>query len=114
MSIGLTGAGIIGVAPAFVGSRFDTTLRATGWGLVYHLASAIGAFAPFAIGKLQDSGWALATAMAAGIGGASLVAVVLTLGVRPRTQIERLIDTFIDRFAAPHDVSAVLAFPPCY
>lgn len=84
LAIGLTGAGIIGVAPAFVGSRFETNLRATGWGLVYHLAAAAGAVAPFAIGKLQDSGWSLASAMAAGIGGASLVAVLFALAIRPR------------------------------
>jgi hypothetical protein len=39
-AIGLTGAGIIGVMPTYVGNHFDTASRATGWGLAYHAAAA--------------------------------------------------------------------------
>jgi SHS family lactate transporter-like MFS transporter len=79
LAIGLTGAGVIGLAPAFVGSRFATEHRAMGWGTAYHLAAAVGAIAPYGIGKLQDVGWPLTVAMATGIGGASLVTLALLL-----------------------------------
>jgi SHS family lactate transporter-like MFS transporter len=79
LGIGLTGAGIIGVAPAFVGGRFDAASRGTGWGVVYHAAAAAGAIAPYLIGWLQDAGWPLATAMAACIAGATVVTLALTV-----------------------------------
>jgi SHS family lactate transporter-like MFS transporter len=82
VGIGLTGAGIIGVAPAFIGARFDAASRGTGWGAVYHAAAAAGAVAPYLIGSLQDSGWALATAMGVCIAGATIVSLLLTLGSR--------------------------------
>ena len=78
LAIGLTGAGVIGLAPTFVGSLFKTEMRATGWGTVYHAAAAFGALAPFAIGQLEDLGWSLSVAMATGIGLASAVALALT------------------------------------
>ena len=77
LAIGLTGAGIIGIAPSFVGQHFDTATRATGWGLVYHFAAAVGALAPVLIGEMQDAGWPLRTAMAAGVGVASVLTVLL-------------------------------------
>jgi SHS family lactate transporter-like MFS transporter len=81
--IGATGAGVIGIAPSFIGRLFDESARAAGWGLVYHLAVAIGAVAPYALGRMQDAGTALPTAMAIGIIGPGLLAVVFAL-VRPR------------------------------
>lgn len=77
LSIGLTGAGIIGVIPTYVGGHFETATRATGWGLVYHLGAVCGAFAPFLIGRAEDAGWALNTAMATGVGVATLLALIL-------------------------------------
>jgi MFS transporter, SHS family, lactate transporter len=77
LAIGLTGAGILGIAPSFVGRRFQTSERALGWGVVYHVAVSAGALAPLAIGRLQDLGWTLPSSMAAAIAAASLVAVAL-------------------------------------
>lgn len=79
LAIGLTGAGVIGLAPGYVGGRVATEHRATTWGSVYHLAAAAGAIAPYGIGTLQDAGWPLAAAMASGIGGASLLTLLLLL-----------------------------------
>jgi len=77
LAIGLTGAGIIGVMPTYVGGHFETASRATGWGLVYHIGAASGALAPVLIGVAQDSGWAVHTAMTAGVGVATALALVL-------------------------------------
>jgi MFS transporter, SHS family, lactate transporter len=74
---GLTGAGVIGVAPAYVGRHFPTASRATGWGVVYHTAAATGAIAPYVLGALQDAGWSLRGAMATAIAGAGGLAVAL-------------------------------------
>jgi MFS transporter, SHS family, lactate transporter len=75
--IGLTGAGIIGVAPAYVGGQFPTALRGIGSGVVYHTAAVLGAVAPYVLGLLQDAAWPLQSAMAISIGAASVVAAVL-------------------------------------
>jgi hypothetical protein len=77
LGIGLTGAGILGIAPSFVGRRFHTSERALGWGVVYHIAVSTGALAPLAIGRVQDLGWTLPSAMAAAIGASSVVAVAI-------------------------------------
>jgi SHS family lactate transporter-like MFS transporter len=77
LAIGLTGAGMLGVAPSFIGRRFQTSERALGWGVVYHIAVSTGAVAPLAIGRLQDLGWTLPTAMAVAIGASSVLAVVM-------------------------------------
>ena len=53
-----------------------------GWGLVYHLAAAAGSLAPLAIGEWRDLGWSTEVAMATGIGGASLAAILLA-SIRP-------------------------------
>jgi putative MFS transporter len=75
--IGLTGAGIIGVAPSYVGGQFPTAYRGIGAGFVYHAAAVVGAAAPYLLGVLQDMSWPLRGAMAASIGAASMVAVAL-------------------------------------
>jgi MFS transporter, SHS family, lactate transporter len=77
LAIGLTGAGMLGIAPSFVGRRFQTSERALGWGVVYHAAVSAGALAPLAIGRLQDLGWTLPSAMGVAIGAASVVAVAM-------------------------------------
>jgi SHS family lactate transporter-like MFS transporter len=87
-AIGLTGAGIIGIMPTFVGGHFETASRATGWGLVYHLGAAAGALSPYLIGVARDSGWALQWAMAVGVGVATALALAL-LTVNPGTPVSR-------------------------
>ena len=82
LTIGLTGAGMIGIAPSFVGRRFQTSERAMGWGVAYHVGVSAGALAPLTIGRLQDLGWTLPIAMAAAIGVASAIAVVMLLTAR--------------------------------
>jgi SHS family sialic acid transporter-like MFS transporter len=77
LAIGLTGAGIIGVMPSYVGGHFTTDARATGWGSIYNLGAASGALAPLLIGRAQDHGWALHSAMAVSIGIASTIALAL-------------------------------------
>jgi MFS family permease len=78
--IGATGAGVIGIAPAYVASQFPTAFRGAGSGLAYHTAAAIGAIAPYALGALQDASWSLrgAMAMSIAIAGGSAVALVWT------------------------------------
>ena len=83
LAIGLTGAGIIGVMPTYVGSHFETSSRATGWGIAYHAAAAFAALAPYLIGRAQDSGWDLRLAMAAGVGIATALALMLLAARSP-------------------------------
>jgi SHS family lactate transporter-like MFS transporter len=75
--IGVTGAGVIGIAPAYVASQFPIAFRGTGSGLAYHTAAAIGAIAPYALGALQDASWSLRGAMALSIAVAGGTAVAL-------------------------------------
>lgn len=77
--IGATGAGVIGLAPSYIGRLLPASARATGWGIVYHVAAATGAIAPYAIGEMQDAGYALPVAMRIGISVPALLAVVLAL-----------------------------------
>jgi SHS family lactate transporter-like MFS transporter len=74
---GFAGAGIIGVAPTYVGGQFPTVFRGTASGLVYHSAAVVGAIAPYALGTLQDTGWPLRGAMALSVGVASIVAATM-------------------------------------
>jgi len=74
---GLTGAGILGIAPTYIGGQFTTALRGIGSGFVYHMAAVVGALAPYALGVLQDNGLPLKEGMAALIGGASLLAIAV-------------------------------------
>jgi MFS family permease len=75
--IGLAGAGVIGISPAYVASQFSTAVRGAGSGLVYHTAAAIGAIAPYALGELQDASWSLRGSMALSIALAQAIAVAL-------------------------------------
>ena len=78
-AIGLTGAGVIGLAPTYIGRLFPDSVRATGWGVIYHVAAASGAFAPIVIGLVQDTGYTLAVAMGIGTAVPALSASVLAL-----------------------------------
>jgi len=85
--IGATGAGVIGVAPAYVASQFTVAFRATGGGVAYHVAAAIGAVAPYALGALVDASWSLRAAMACSIAVAGAIAVAL-VWTGPEQQME--------------------------
>jgi SHS family lactate transporter-like MFS transporter len=61
--MGSFGMGIWGMAPAYTNERFPTAVRGVGPGFCYHAGAAIGAFLPTILGRLQDTGIKLTTAM---------------------------------------------------
>ena len=65
LCMGAFGCGIWGMAPAYVTERFPTPVRGVGPGFCYHAAAAIGAIMPVVIGRMQDLGIVLTTAMSA-------------------------------------------------
>src|SRR5262249_11772940 len=79
------GAGNFGVVPGYLTERFPTVARAVGAGLAYHVGAGLGSSTPFIVGAMQDSGYALSTAMATCIAGSgALVIVLLWLGPETR------------------------------
>jgi len=68
LMMGAFGCGIWGMAPAYVTERFPTSARGVGPGFCYHAAAAIGSAMPYLIGRMQDGGMALPTAMTIVIG----------------------------------------------
>jgi len=83
--MGITGNGVWGTAPGYTAERFPTAARGVGPGFCYHCGAAIGALIPWLIGRLQDRGTPIATAIA----GAMLVtgAIALTfLWLGPATR----------------------------
>jgi len=87
--IGLGCSGAWGIVPGYLSERFPTEARAVGTGFAYHVGAGLGAFTPYLIGSLQDSGVALASAMLSCIVVAGvLVLVMLWLG--PETRGQRL------------------------
>jgi SHS family lactate transporter-like MFS transporter len=65
LCMGAFGCGIWGMAPAYVTECFPTSVRGVGPGFCYHAAAAIGSVMPVVIGRLQDTGIALTSAMSA-------------------------------------------------
>jgi SHS family lactate transporter-like MFS transporter len=61
--MGAFGMGIWGMAPAYSNERFPTAVRGVGPGFCYHAGAAIGAIMPWVLGRMQDRGMALTTAM---------------------------------------------------
>ncbi|HEY2383957.1 MAG TPA: MFS transporter [Terriglobia bacterium] len=61
--MGAFGMGIWGMAPAYTNERFPTAVRGVGPGFCYHAGAAIGALMPLVLGRLQDRGLRLTTAM---------------------------------------------------
>jgi len=61
--MGATGAGIWGMAPAYLTERFPTAVRGVGPGLSYHLGAAVGSVTPYVLGQLQDGGMTTGNAM---------------------------------------------------
>ena len=87
--IGLGCSGAWGIVPGYLSERFPTEARAVGTGFAYHVGAGLGAFTPYLIGSMQDSGIPLATAMLSCIVVAGvLVLVMLWLG--PETRGQRL------------------------
>ena len=85
LSMGFFGAGNFGVVPGYLTERFPTVARAVGAGFAYHVGAGLGSSTPFIVGMMQDSGYALSTAMAACIAGSgTIVMVMLWLGPETR------------------------------
>jgi hypothetical protein len=51
------------MAPAYTNERFPTAVRGVGPGFCYHAGAAIGALMPWVLGRMQDRGLHLTTAM---------------------------------------------------
>ena len=85
LSMGFFGAGNFGVVPGYLTERFPTVARAVGAGFAYHVGAGLGSSTPFIVGMMQDSGYALSTAMAACIAGSgAIVMIMLWLGPETR------------------------------
>ena len=83
--IGFCASGAWGIVPGYLSERFPTEARGVGTGFSYHVGVGIGAFAPYLIGALTDSGTALQTAMFwCVIGGGIGVITLLWLGPETR------------------------------
>jgi MFS family permease len=61
--MGAFGMGIWGMAPAYSNERFPTAVRGVGPGFCYHAGAAIGALMPWVLGRMQDHGLRLTSAM---------------------------------------------------
>ena len=83
--IGFGASGAWGIVPGYLSERFPTEARGVGTGFSYHVGVGLGAMAPYLIGRLQDSGTQLQTAMFWFIitGG---IAVVTLLWLGPETR----------------------------
>jgi len=83
--MGAFGMGIWGMAPAYTNERFPTSVRGVGPGFCYHAGAAIGAVMPWVLGKMQDSGFKLTTAMSIAMLISGIVAgVFIWLGPETR------------------------------
>ena len=90
--MGVSGAGIWGVAPSYLTERFPTAVRGVGPGLTYHVGAALGALTPFVLGRLQDSGMTTGGAMRICIAVSGLlVAAIIWMG--PETRGRRFTPT---------------------
>ena len=73
--MGIFGNGVWGTAPAYTAERFPTAVRGVGPGFCYHSGAAVGALMPWLVGRLQDRGTPIGTA----IGSAMLVSGTIAL-----------------------------------
>src|SRR2546423_14426892 len=80
--MGFFGAGNFGIVPGYLTERFPTAARAVGAGFAYHVGAGLGSSTPTVVGMMQDTGYALPTAMAACIAGSGAL-VILMLWLRP-------------------------------
>jgi SHS family lactate transporter-like MFS transporter len=78
--LGFFGMGVWGMAPAYTVERFPAEVRGAGPGFCYHAGAAIGAVMPWLLGKVQDQGVDLVTAMTASMiaSGALALAAIWT------------------------------------
>ena len=63
LMLGFFGMGVWGMAPAYTVERFPADVRGAGPGFCYHAGAAIGALMPWLLGRFQDRGVDLVTAM---------------------------------------------------
>ncbi|MXY24425.1 MAG: MFS transporter [Acidobacteria bacterium] len=90
--MGVSGAGIWGVAPSYLTERFPTAVRGVGPGLTYHVGASLGALTPFVLGRLQDGGMTTGGAMQICIAiSGLLVAAIIWMG--PETRGRRFTPT---------------------
>jgi SHS family lactate transporter-like MFS transporter len=83
--MGFFAAGAWGMVPGYLSERFPTEARGVGTGFAYHAGVGLGSYAPYLIGRLQDGGMDLATAMSYCIVTAG-VAVIVLLWLGPETR----------------------------
>ena len=84
-TMGATGGGIWGMAPAYLTERFPTAVRGVGPGLSYHVGAAVGSVTPLVLGQLQDGGMTIGGAMRWSIVGSGLlVAAMIWMGPETR------------------------------
>jgi MFS family permease len=76
--LGFFGMGVWGMAPAYTSERFPTEVRGAGPGFCYHAGAAIGALMPWLLGRFQDEGVNLVTAMSVSmlVSGAFAIAAI--------------------------------------
>jgi SHS family lactate transporter-like MFS transporter len=83
--IGFCASGAWGVVPGYLSERFPTEARGVGTGFSYHVGVGIGSFGPFLIGRMQDAGTDLRTAILTLVSTAG-VAIVVLLWLGPETR----------------------------
>jgi MFS transporter, SHS family, lactate transporter len=83
--IGFFASGAWGVVPGYLSERFPTEARGVGTGFSYHVGVGLASQAPYLIGRLQDGGMDLGTAMSYCIVTAGVLIVVL-LWLGPETR----------------------------
>ncbi len=79
------GVGVFGMVPSYLTERFPTVARAAGAGFAYHVGAGIAALDPWVVGRLQDVGMALSTAMMLSVAVSGAIGVVL-LWLGPETR----------------------------
>jgi SHS family lactate transporter-like MFS transporter len=89
--MGVFGAGAWGMVPGYLSERFPTEARGVGTGFAYHAGVGLGSYGPFLIGRFQDGGMELRTAMASCLVTAGVLVVVL-LWLGPETRGRTLTD----------------------
>jgi SHS family lactate transporter-like MFS transporter len=82
---GFFASGAWGIVPGYLSERFPTEARGVGTGFAYHVGVGLASQAPYLIGRLQDGGMDLRTAMAYCIVTAGVLIVVL-LWLGPETR----------------------------
>jgi SHS family lactate transporter-like MFS transporter len=90
--IGMSGAGMWAIVPAYLTERFPAAARSLGAGFAYHTGAALGSFTPAVVGVLRDRGWALPSAMALCI-VAALFLVIGILWLGPETRGRQFLAT---------------------